>query len=213
MISALAIVMGSLFLSAYSLALGDPVPRRIDAALVGDPAAEPHTVAAVQRVARGSLAFRGYASVAAALRAIDRQQVYAVLDLTPTRPTLYVASAAGASVARVLEQISAADPRVRVVDTHPLARSDPSGVDVFYLMLVTTIIGFLSVMQVRTNAGGLVLRHWSAFVLVLAAAASLALTLVDGPLLARLDLPVLESWGISACSRWPSHRSPLSCPC
>ena len=83
MISALATVMGSLFLSAYSLALGDPVPRRIDAALVGDPAAEPHTVAAVQRVERGSLAFRGYASVAAALRAIDRQQVYAVLDLDP----------------------------------------------------------------------------------------------------------------------------------
>ena len=198
MISALATVMGSLFLSAYSLALGDPVPRRIDAALVGDPAAEPHTVAAVQRVARGSLAFRGYASVAAALRAIDRQQVYAVLDLTPTRPTLYVASAAGASVARVLEQISAADPRGSC-RRHPSARAiRPERCRRVYLMLVTTIIGFLSVMQVRTNAGGLVLRRWSAFVLVLAAAASLALTLVDGPLLARLDLPVLESWGILA---------------
>ena len=34
MISVLAIVMGSLFLAAYSLALGDPVPRRIDAAFV-----------------------------------------------------------------------------------------------------------------------------------------------------------------------------------
>ena len=37
MIAALAIVMGSLFVMTYSLALGDPVPRRIDAALVGDP--------------------------------------------------------------------------------------------------------------------------------------------------------------------------------
>ena len=198
MIGVLAIAMGSLFLATYSLALGDPVPRRIDAALVGDPEAHPHMVAAVQRVARGSLAFRGYGSVSAALRAIDRQQVYTALDLTSKRPTLYVASAAGASVARVLEQISATDPTVRVVDTHPLAPSDPSGVDVFYLMLVTTIIGFLSVMQVRANAGGLVLRHWSAFVLCLAAAAALALTLVDGPLLDRLDLPVLESWGILA---------------
>ena len=167
----------------------------------------------MQRVARGGLDFRGYASVSAALRAIDRQQVYAALDLTQKRPTLYLASAAGASVARVLEQISAADPSVRVVDTHPLARSDPSGIDVFYLMLVTTIIGFLSVMQVRTNAGGLALRRWSGLVLGLAAAASLALTLVDGPLLDRLDLPVLESWGILALQLWPSRRSPPSCPC
>ena len=198
MISVLALVMGSLFLATYSLALGDPVPRRIDAALVGDPATEPHTVAEVQRVAGNSLAFRRYPSLAGALKAIDRQQVYTALELSTKRPTLYVASAAGASVARVLEKISAADPTVRVVDTHPLAPSDPNGVDVFYLMLVATIIGFLSVLQVRTNAGGLALRHWSVFVLGLAAAAALALALVDGPLLDRLRLPTLESWGILA---------------
>ena len=63
----------------------------------------------MQRVAEGSLAFRPYSSTAAALHAIDLQQVYAALDLTPARPTLYVASAAGASVARVLERISATD--------------------------------------------------------------------------------------------------------
>jgi hypothetical protein len=194
----LALIMGSLFLASYSLALGDPVPRRIDAAVVGDPAAEPHTVAEVQQVADHSLAFRRYPSLSAARKAIDRQEVYTALDVGSKRPTLYVASAAGASVARVLEKISAADPTVRVVDTHPLAPSDPNGVDVFYLMLVATIIGFLSVLQVRTNAGGLALRHWSVFVLGLAAAAALALSLVDGPLLDRLRLPVLESWGILA---------------
>jgi hypothetical protein len=36
-ISALAIAMGSLFVTTYSLALGDPVPHHIDAALIGDP--------------------------------------------------------------------------------------------------------------------------------------------------------------------------------
>jgi hypothetical protein len=151
-IAVLAIVMGSLFVTTYSLALGDPVPHRIDAAL----------------------------------------------DLTATRPTLYVASAAGASVARVLEGISTVDPTVRVVDTHPLPATDPSGLDIFYLMLVTTIIGFFTVFQVRANAGGLSLRRWTAFVVGLAPAASLALTLVDGQLLRRLELPVLESWGILA---------------
>jgi hypothetical protein len=139
----LAIAFGCLFLVTYSLALGDPVPRRIDAALVGDPAAQPRTVEAVEAVAGGKLDFRRYASVPAARHAIDEQRVYAAPDLTSTRPTLYVASAAGASVARVLERISAVDPAVRVVDTHPLKARDLSGVDVFYRMLIATIAAFL----------------------------------------------------------------------
>lgn len=154
--------MGALFVASYSLALGDPVPHAIDAALVGDPSADPGTVAAVQRVAEGSLDFQRYASLPAALQEIDEQNVYAVLDLTQQRPTLYLASAAGASVARVLERISAVDPTIRVVDTHPLGQHDPSGVDIFYLMLVATIIGFIGVLQVRANAGGLSQRHWTA---------------------------------------------------
>ena len=195
-IAVLAMVMGSLFVTTYSLALGDPVPHRIDAALVGDPAAQAGTVDGIQQVADGSLVFRRYASVPAALHAIDEQDVYAALDLTSNRPTLYVASAAGASVARLLQEISTINPSVRVVDTHPLGTADPNGLDIFYLMLVTTIIGFFTVFQVRANAGSLSLRQWTAFVVALAVAAPLVLTLVDGPLLHRLDLPVLESWGI-----------------
>jgi len=195
-IAVLAITMGSLFLTTYTLALGDPVPRRIDAALVGDPARHAHAVDAVQQVADGSLAFRRYGSPAAAREAIDLQRVYTALDLTSARPTLYVASAAGASVARVLERISASDPQIRVVDTHPLAPSDPNGVDIFYLMLVATIVGFITVFQLRANAGGLPLRHWTAFVAAFALVAALALTLVAGPVLGRLPVPVAATWGL-----------------
>lgn len=198
LIAVLATVMGSLFVATYSLALGDPVPHRIAAALVGDPAAQASTVGSVQRVADGGLAFRRYPSVASALRGIDEQTVYAALDVHSNPPTLYVASAAGASVARLLEKVSAAEPTVRIVDTHPLSVNDPNGLDVFYLMLVTTIIGFLTVFQVRANAGGLGLRQWTTFIVGVAVCASLVLTLVDGPLLQRLDLPVMESWGILA---------------
>jgi hypothetical protein len=197
-ISFVAIVMGALFVTSYSLALGDPVPHRIDAALVGDPTGHADTVDAVERVARGGLVFRRYASVPAALHAIDEQDVYAALDLTSTTPTVYVASAAGASVARVLEGISGVDPAVHVVDTHPLGMADPNGVDIFYLMLVATIVGFITVFQVRANAGTLSLRRWTALVVALAVAASFVFTLVEGPLLHRLALPVLETWGILA---------------
>jgi len=197
-IAVLAIAMGSLFLTTYTLALGDPVPRRIDAALVGDPATHARTVDAVQQVADGSLAFRRYGSVAAAREAIDLQRVYTALDVRSRRPTLYVASAAGASVARVLEKVSAIDPHVRIVDAHPLASSDPNGVDIFYLMLVATIVGFITVFQLRANAGDLPLRHWTAFVAVFAVVAALVLTLVAGPVLGRLPIPVAKTWGILA---------------
>ena len=188
--------MASLFLTTYTLALGDPMPHRIDAALVGDPAQHARTVGAVQQVADASLSFQQYGSVQAARHAIDVQRVYAALDLTSARPTLYVSSAAGASVARVLERISASDPVVRLVDTHPLSPSDPNGLDIFYVMLVATIVGFLTVFQVRANAGGLPLYHWTAWVAGFAITAALALTLVVGPLLNRFHVPVAETWGI-----------------
>ena len=193
-----AIVMGSLFVTAYSLALGDPIPHRIQVALVGDSTGHASTVDALQGVARGSLIFQRSLSVPAALHAIDEQQLCVALDLTAQPPTLYLSSAAGVSVARVLAGISTVDPTVRVVDTHPLPASDPNGLKLFYLMLVATIAGFLTVFQVRANAGGLSLGQWTVFVLTLAVTASLAFTLVEGPLLGLLDLPVLESWGVLA---------------
>ncbi len=195
-VAALAIVMGSLFVITYTLALGDPVPRSIDAAVVGDPASHVQAVDALQGVAEDSLRFTPYPSLAAARRALHQQEVYAALDLTQPTPHLYLASAAGASVARVLERVAFTDAQIRVVDTHPLAPADPNGVDIFYLVLVSTIIGFITVFQVRANAGDLPLRQWWWFVVSFALAAALVLTLVVGPIFDRLALPVLESWGI-----------------
>jgi hypothetical protein len=197
-IAALAILLGCLFVTSYSLALGDPVPHRIDAGLVGTTNGSERTVAAVQKVADDKLVFHSYPSAAAALRAIDLQQVYAAVDLTGKTPALYVASAAGVSVARVLEQAAGADPALRVVDTHPLGKDDPNGLDIFYLMLVATIVGFITVFQITANAGKLELRQSVTLVVGLALSASLVFTLLDGPLLHRLDLPLAESWGILA---------------
>jgi hypothetical protein len=197
-VSTLAIVIGSLFLTSYTFALGDPVPHRIEAAVVGDPSSYRDVVDEIERVTAGGVDFRPYPSVGAAIGALDRQQVYAALDVTQPAPHLYVASAAGASVARVLEGAAAAYPQLRVVDTRPLPPSDPAGLDVFYLVIAATILGFLTVFQVRTNAGGLSLRRWTVFVLSFGLAASLVLVLVAGPVLHRLALPVLASWGIVA---------------
>ena len=197
-VAVLATVMGSLFVITYSLALSDPVPHRIDAALVGDPVTNPSAVHALQAVAHHKIAFSQYPTTAAALHAIDLQKAYAALDLSSSRPILYVASAAGASVARVLEQAAAIDPNLRFVDAHPLSEHDPGGVEIFYLVLITTVIGFFTIFQARANAPLPKQRHRIIFVLALSAATSLVLTLVDGPLLDRINLPVAEAWGILA---------------
>jgi hypothetical protein len=198
LISVVAVVMGSLFVTTYSLALADPVPHRIKAALIGDPAGSPQTIAAVEKVAADKLVFERYSSVPAALNAINHQNVYAALDLDSSRATLYVASAAGVSVARVLEKVYMVDRGVRVIDTHPLANDDPNGLDIFYLMLVATIVGMVTVWQVRAHAPGLDLRHDISFVIGLAVLASTVLTLVDGPLLHRPAAVYPQEWGILA---------------
>jgi hypothetical protein len=87
-ISLVAIAMGSLFVTTYSLALGDPIPRHINAAIVGDAGAHSGPVHSTERVAGGKLDFRGYPSLPAALHAIDSQNVYAALDVASQRPTL-----------------------------------------------------------------------------------------------------------------------------
>jgi hypothetical protein len=197
-VSTVAIVLGSLFVTTYTLALGDPVPRRIDAAVIGNPASHVQAVTAVERAAEHSVSFRRYPSLAAARQALQQQKVYAALDLTQRTPRLYLASAAGASVARVLERVAFTHTRIRVVDTHPLAPADPNGVDIFYLVLVSTILGFITVFQVRANAGDLPAKQWWQLVVSFALAAALVLALVDGPILHRLGLPLLESWGILA---------------
>ena len=89
----------------------------------------------------------------------------------------------------------------------PLSVHDPNGLNLFYLMLVTTIVGFLTVFQVLANAGQLPRRHQIAFVVGLAVTASLVLTVVDGPLLTRLILPVPETWGSSRSGCWRRPRS------
>jgi hypothetical protein len=198
LITVVAVAMASLFLTTYSLALGDPVPHDIQAALVGAPAADPRAVAAAEKVTDGKLEFRRFGSIAAARRGMNHQNVYAALDLGSSSSTLYLASAAGASVARVLQKIDAVDPSVRVVDTHPLAPDDPNGLDIFYLMLVATIAGMVTVFQVRGQAPGLELRNHISFVIGLALLASTVLTLVDGPLLHRPAALYPEEWGIVA---------------
>jgi len=172
-IVAIAATTGAVFATSYSLALGRAKPHEIPIGLVGNANGSPGIVAALERGVDGQLAFRSYDSARDAETAIGEQQVYAALVLEPGRPRLLVASASGASVARVLEEAAEGVSQsgvsdLQVVDLHPLPSSDPQGLIAFYVTLAASILGFLTAFQLVANARGMSLRAWLAVVLLLA---------------------------------------------
>jgi hypothetical protein len=199
---AIATVMACLFTLSYSLALGRPTPHHVPAALVGSRASAPRLLAALEQATDQNLRLIPMRSVRYAEREIERQRVYAAVVLGPP-PRLLIASAAGVSVARLLEQAAAqasltARTHIRVVDLRPLPHKDPQGLVSFYVTLAATILGFVSMFQLRANAGGMSLRGWFAAVGALAAVGGLLLAVVTDPLLGSLNGPFAELWGALA---------------
>ena len=92
-------------------------------------------------------------------------------------------------IAMQVGPVATVDPEVRLVDTHPLSGHDPSGVEIFYLVLIATIIGFFTIFQARANAPLRSALPRVVFVLAFSTATSLVLTLIDGPQLRRHRLP------------------------
>jgi hypothetical protein len=194
-VGAVATVMAALFAISYTLALGRPQPRRIPTALVGSAATHAALVARLERAAGSALELHAVPDAATAQRAIEDQHVYAALVLDGPAPRLLVASAAGASVSRVLTQ-AGTESGLRVVDVLPLGPEDPQGLVVFYVTLAATILGFVSMFQLRANAGELSLRAWLAAIAVLAVVAGLVLSTVVGPVLGALPGRHGETWAI-----------------
>jgi hypothetical protein len=199
---AIATMMGGVFAASYSLALARPKPRHIPSGLVGSTAQRPALVEALERATGGALAFRPYRSAAAAEAAMGQQSIYAALVAGPGQPRLLIASAAGASVARVLEeaagQVPVAGPGasspLRVVDLYPLPAGDPQGLVSFYVTLAASIIGFITMFQLRANASGLSLRGWLISIGVLVVLGGLVLAVVADPIIGALNGPFPELW-------------------
>ena len=198
---AIAIALSALFVASYSLVLGRPMPRDIPAGIVGDARVQQEVVSQLESATGGSLAFRTFDSVAAVQRALGDQSIYAALVVTPDRSQLLVSSATGVSVSRVVQQAVGSQhvsPPLEVIDLHPLPPSDPQGLVSFYVTLGATILGFLSMFQLRAHAAQLSLREWLAFLVALAVLGGLALAVVVGPLLGALPAPFADLWAAAS---------------
>lgn len=200
---AIAVAMSGALALSYTLALARPKPHNVPTGIVGDAASGPQLMSALQAATDDGLAFRRYPSADAAEHALSEQDIYAALVLTRGRPRLLVASAAGISLARDLEQTAdqisqtSAGP-LAVVDLHPLPSSDPQGLVTFYVMLAGTILGFLATMQLNANTSGLSIRAWLVSIAALALAGGLVLTVAVGPGIGALRGPFPELWAALA---------------
>jgi hypothetical protein len=204
LVIAIAIVMASMFVASYTLALGRPIPHHVPAGIVDEPAQPPELVNALEAATRDAIEFHPYPSPSAAQTAIGERTICAALVGDPDRPRLLVASAASSSVARLLEltaiQVSQRlNIPIDIVDVRPLPPSDPQGLASFYVTLGATIVGFTTMLQLRANAPQLRLRAWLAYLGAIAVLGGLSLTLVTGPVLGALHGPFAEIWsGLTA---------------
>jgi hypothetical protein len=210
-IIALASLIGAAFGTSFTLALDRPTPRDIPAGLVVYPSTR-LAAAGLEARTDGGLAFRPYPTTAAVENAIGRQQIYA--GVVPHGPgaRLLVASAAGSSVARVLEE--AAGTRLPVVDVRPLEEGDLSGLLSFYLTLAATVTGFVTMFQLREHAPRLTVSSWFACIVGLALTAGLLLIVATGPVIGALHGLKPEVWAalagmIAVAALWASTMQVL----
>ncbi|KGI70641.1 membrane protein [Mycolicibacterium rufum] len=191
----IALVLGASFVAAYTIALGRPVPRHLPVGIVGD--ASSQLLAELQQRSQEFEPHR-YPTRDAAVQAVDRQEITAVIDTTAIPPQLLISSASDPSSARVLTQIEQAGgpPALEIVDLNPLPAADPAGLATFYLIIAATILGFVTMFQLRANVKTLTLGRWLGCLAVLAVVGGATLAAVAGLVLGALSTPFPVLWAL-----------------
>jgi hypothetical protein len=193
---AIAIVLASSFAAAYTVALGRPSPRNLPVGVVGSTAATAPFVNALHRN-KSEFDVHQYSKREEAITAINQQRITAAIDATATPPQLLLSSASDPSGTRALIQLDQTQPGqfiLPIVDLHPLPPSDPAGLATFYVVIAATILGFITMFQLRANVKTLSLRRWLACLVVLAVVGGAALSVVTGPVLGALSTPFPQLW-------------------
>ncbi|KRV50543.1 hypothetical protein AQ490_15855 [Wenjunlia vitaminophila] len=198
-----------LFAGSYCFALANPTPHRIPIGVTGSSEHGGRLVTGLERALGSSLPPRRFPDDPAALAAVDRQEIFAVLRLLPGHAELQVASASGASVARVLRQAGPPVGRqvgvpVTVRDVRPLQSTDPQGLALFYVSLAAVLVGFVGAAQLSVHAKALHPVERVAVTATYAGLGGLSICLVVDPLLGVLDLPLTETWGILTLTMFAS---------
>lgn len=198
------LLVQALFVLAYVVATAAPKPDRIPFGVVGSQENTSGFGQKVQELAGSALEVRAFAREVDARTAIEDQQIFgAFVSTGRSTAILYTASAAGASVARVLSQAvpKAAATRgvtVTVQDLAPLPASDINGLVVFYVALACVVYGFSGTSMALGAAPKLSLPGQVAVIAGFSAAGGLVTALVAGPITGALHMNYLPFAAIGA---------------
>ncbi|WP_228973583.1 ABC transporter permease [Streptomyces sp. DH12] len=212
----LVLILGAaagLFAGSYTYSMAKPTPHSIPTAVVGAYREDRGTafLDGMEEALGAAVKARTYDSVAQARRAVDEQEVFAILDVRDggRRVVLDVSGASGVSVAQVLAEAAPAVGRetgvaVTVRDVNPLQPGDPRGLAIFYISLAAVIIGFVGAIQLSVHARELTPPERIAFTAAYALLGGFAIAAAVDWLLGALDLPFVESWLILALTMFAS---------
>ncbi|MFH9401537.1 ABC transporter permease [Streptomyces sp. NPDC017638] len=202
-----------LFAGSYTYAMANPTPHGIPTAVTGhydEPAAR-RFIDGMEEALDASMRLRPYGSRQDAVRAVDEQRVFAVLDVPAGGRTisLDVSGASGATVAQVLgqaaEQVGRATGTTVVVrDLKPLQRGDPRGLAIFYITLAAVIIGFVGAIQLSVHARELNPLERIAYTVAYSVLGGFTIAAVVDWWLGAVRLPFVESWAILAFTMFTS---------
>uniref|UniRef100_UPI0015EFFD33 ABC transporter permease n=1 Tax=Streptomyces sp. WELS2 TaxID=2749435 RepID=UPI0015EFFD33 len=202
-----------LFAGSYTYAMANPTPRGIPTAVTGhygEPAAR-RFIDGMEEALDASMRLHPYASREEAVRAVDEQRVFAVLDAPAggRTITLDVSGASGATVAQVLGQAAqrvgkATGTTVAVRDLKPLQPGDPRGLAIFYITLAAVIIGFVGAIQLSVHARELNPLERIAYTVAYSVLGGFTIAAVVDWWLGAVRLPFVESWAILAYTMFTS---------
>ncbi|MFK4069648.1 ABC transporter permease [Streptomyces sp. NPDC029674] len=209
-----------LFAGSYTYSMANPTPHHIPTAVVDAPDSKRGKafLGGMEKALNASLEVRRYDNRAAALRDVEEQKVFAVLDVARgggdgggggEKVTLDVSGASGASVAQVLAETA---PKVgekvgvpvAVKDIKPLQEGDPRGLAIFYISLAAVIIGFVGAIQLSVHARGLNPAERIGFTVLYALLGAFVIAAVVDWWLGAVRLPFVESWLILALTMFAS---------
>ncbi|OIK24462.1 membrane protein [Streptomyces malaysiense] len=202
-----------LFAGSYTYAMANPTPHSIPAAVTGPYDRPPVRtfLTGMEHALSASLKLHPYANRAAAVRAVDEQRVFAVIDApSGTGPVrMDVSAASGATVAQVLGEAATSVGRatgtpVVLHDLKPLQKGDPRGLAIFYVSLAAVVIGFIGAIQLSVHAKALNPLERIAFTVAYSLLGGFTIAAVVDWWLGALRLPFVESWLILALTMFTS---------
>lgn len=181
------------FAFCYISAFHAPTPHEVDVAIVGPPAVTTPLQQQLQRAVGDQFNISTVPNVDEAVKQVrDRTLNGAFVPRSPAGSTVIVAGAAGASLASAIEglfrPVAAAERRhLEVRDVRPLPPGDESGTAAFYLLVICTIGGYLTVTVLGQVAPGLRPRKRYPIIAAAALATPIIVYLIGGLLFDAYD--------------------------